>query len=289
METAFMLNQKDSRVFMEYDQLKKKLNVHPEMRLASFEQYIYLVLDRDDLYVEYVTLQNLTQHYSKAKELIAARNFHPWEGGEGKISAQYICCHVELAKQAIAHGKFEEAVKLLQACTVFPFNLGEGKLIIAQENNIYYFMGCAYAGLKNVQKAKKCFEKASQGLSEPAGMMFYNDQPPETIFYQGLALLKLEKPQDAHSRFHKLISYGEKHLNDSVRIDYFAVSLPDLMIFDDDLNQKNRTHCMYMMALGHMGLGETGTAEEELLEIVNRDANHFGAMSHLELLQQKLK
>lgn len=289
MKQAFELNTKDSRIFMEYDQLKKKRNVSPEERLKAFEQYPELVRDRDDLYVEYTALLNLTGKYAKAKELIAARNFHPWEGGEGKVTSQYITCRIELAKEAIQKGDYQNAVTLLQEATVYPNNLGEGKLIIAQENNIYYFMGCAYEKLNNEQKAKECFQKASNGLSEPAGMMYYNDQPPETIFYQGLAWLKLQDSKEADSRFHKLLTYGEKHFYDNVRIDYFAVSLPDLMIFDEDLNRKNQAHCLYMMALGHMGLGDTAAAEKELTEILEKDPNHFGAQNHLKFLHNLKK
>ena len=284
MKKAFELNPKDSRVFMEYDQLKKKQNISPAERLKAFKQYPELVKDRDDLYVEYVTLLNLTGNYAKAKEQIASRNFHPWEGGEGKITSQYINCHVELAKEAIRNENYQDAITLLHEATVYPHNLGEGKLIIAQENNIYYFMGCAYEKLNDEEKAKQCFLKASKGLSEPAGMMYYNDQPPETIFYQGLAWLKLRNRKEADSRFHKLLAYGEKHFYDNVRIDYFAVSLPDLMIFDEDLCKKNRIHCLYMMALGHIGLGNTAAAEKGLNEVLQKNPNHLGGIIHLNFL-----
>ena len=40
-------------------------------------------------------------------------------------------------------------------------------------------------------------------------------------------------------------------------MDYFAVSLPDFLVFDDDLNGRNRIHCQYMAALGYLGLGES--------------------------------
>lgn len=283
METAFALNRRDSRVFMELDQLYKKLSMEPAERLALFEKYLEIVKDRDDLYLEYVTLKNCICDYSAAMDLIAERNFHPWEGGEGKVPAQYIYCRTELAKQAIHSSDFCRAVTLLEEATVYPHNLGEGKLVGAQENNIYYWMGCAYLGLNEAEKAAACFEKASQGLTEPAGMMYYNDQPPETIFYQGLALLKLDRETEARSRFHKLIAYGEKHLYDEIKIDYFAVSLPDLQIFDEDLNRKNRVHCLYMMALGHIGLGETDTAKQQLLQALSLDRNHMGVKTHLEM------
>ena len=99
---------------------------------------------------------------------------------------------VEIGRKYLSQEKFEEAVKILeQAAGSYPFHLGEGKLAGAQENNIYYYLGCAYEGANQPDKAAACYERASVGISEPAGMMYYNDQPPEMIFYQGMALRKL--------------------------------------------------------------------------------------------------
>ena len=70
--------------------------------------------------------------------------------------------------------------------------------------------------------------------------MYYNDAKPDKIFYQGLALLKLRRMDEANGRFHKLTSYGEKHLFDKIKMDYFAVSLPDLLIWEDDLTIRKR-------------------------------------------------
>ena len=79
-----------------------------------------------------------------------------------------------------------------------------------------------------------------------------------------------------------MIRFGEQHLNDIIRIDYFAVSLPDLLVFDTDLNQRNKIHCLYIMALGYLGLGEkyTEKAKSFFDEILALDKNHQGAMIH---------
>jgi hypothetical protein len=154
------------------------------------------------------------------------RKFHPWEGGEGKVTGQYLHAHIELAKQAIASKNYIKALEHLHATEVYPHNLGEGKLFGAQENDIFYWKGCAYEGNGDTSKANECWTISSQGLSEPSAAMFYNDQQPDKIFYQGLALLKLNRNNEAHGRFNKLKDYGEKHIFDKVKIDYFAVSCP---------------------------------------------------------------
>lgn len=229
-------------------------------------------------------MYNQLGRFEEARQLIAARRFHPWEGGEGKITGQYAICHTELAKQAITAGNYREALDLLNATNVYPHNLGEGKLINAEENDIWYYKGLAYRGLQQEDEAVKWFKMAVTGSSEPQQAFFYNDQQPDKIFYQGLAWRALGQEDKARSCFNKLIAHGEKHLFDTCRIDYFAVSLPDLAIWEDDLNKRNRIHCEYVMGLGYMGLGEVQTAARWLNEVHRLDINHQGVQLHLNLL-----
>jgi tetratricopeptide (TPR) repeat protein len=285
LEKAFALNSEDSRIFLELDQLYKKTGIEPQFRMKLFKKYQNLVESRDDLYVEYVTLHNQLGDYEKAKELIADRKFHPWEGGEGKVSSQYVYCRVELAKGFIRKREFQKAIDELLQTDQYPFNLGEGKLYGAQENHIYYYLGCAYQELGLADKAREAFLKASVGLEEPTSAMFYNDQPADMIFYQGLALLKLNQPDKARSRFNKLVAYGEQHMFDKVTIDYFAVSLPDFLIFDEDLAKKNEIHCHYLLGLGYFGLEELEQSRLEFQRVLEIDPNHLGALTHLKMVE----
>ena len=215
-----------------------------------------LVEVRDDLVLEKATALNLTGAYADAVDVIDNRIFHPWEGGEGKVSGQYQFARVELAKQALAKGDNAEAIRLLEECLVFPHNLGEGKLEGAQDNDFHFLLGEAYAAAGNAEKAREHYEAATLGPVEPAPALYYNDAKPDKIFYQGMALLRLGRTDEARGRFHRLVNFGEKHIFDDTKMDYFAVSLPDLLIWEEDLNVLNRIHCNYMMALGHYGLGD---------------------------------
>ncbi|WP_321426056.1 DUF5107 domain-containing protein [uncultured Bacteroides sp.] len=279
LEKAFALDNTDARILMELDQLYKRINRSHAERLAFMEKYHSLVCQRDDLYLEQITLLNQLERYEEAKEMLDAHKFHPWEGGEGKVSAQYQIARVELAKQALKAGDNQEAITLLNECQEYPHHLGEGKLSGAQENDFHYYLGCAYEALGNQEKAVFYWELAKNGITEPAAAIFYNDQKPDKIFYQGLALLKLNRVAEANSRFNRLISYGEEHLSDEIKMDYFAVSLPDLLIWDDDLTLRNMIHCKYMMALGLFGLGNKEIASELLDEVSKMDPNHQGIMA----------
>jgi tetratricopeptide (TPR) repeat protein len=185
-----------------------------------------------------------------------------------------------LAKEAAQNHNFEEAIKLLRNATVYPENLGEGKLYGAQENDINYWLGCMYEKLSDVDLANKYWSLASVGLEEPTAAIFYNDQQPDKIFYQGLAHLKLGNIDAANLRFNNLINYGLNNLNKEVKIDFFAVSLPDLSIFEDDLNIRNNIHCHYLIGLGYLGLNDLEKAKKHFKTVLELDPVHLGSIIH---------
>ena len=287
LEKAFALDTTDARIFMELDQLYKRICRSHVERLDFLEKHFELVEQRDDVYLEYATLCNQIGNYNKAKELIDKRKFHPWEGGEGKVPTQYQLCRVELAKEYINKKDYTGAIELLCECLEYPYNLGEGKLYGAQENDFHYWLGCAYEGMGIVEEARKYWNFAKEGNTEPAAAIFYNDQKPDKIFYQGLALLKLGCKEEASSRFNNLINFGEKHLDEQIKLDYFAVSLPDLLIWEDDLTYRNKIHCHYMIGLGHLGLGEIEMAKSHLMMAFEMDINHQGVQIHTKLAVSK--
>lgn len=289
MERAFALDESDSRILMELDQLYKRLHHSHAERLALLQKHPGLIAQRDDLLLEEITLLNQTGKYEGAKQLLDGHIFHPWEGGEGKVPAQYQFARVELAKIAISEKRYEDAVKLLEECLEYPHHLGEGKLYGAQESDFYYLLGVAHNALGNADKARECWEQATLGPTEPAAALYYNDAKPDKIFYQGLALLSLGRTDEAHGRFHKLINYGQNHLFDEVRMDYFAVSLPDLLIWEDDLQVRNEIHCKYMMSLGYQGLGDAVKSINYLNEVSALDPNHQGIQAFRSLIDAKLQ
>lgn len=283
MEKAFALDTTDARVLMELDQLYKITGRSFEKRLQLLEAHLPLVLQRDDLYLERIVLYNNLRQYEKAKELLAARKFHPWEGGEGKVVGQYLLCYTELAKQALQQQQYQQAIQLLSALEQYPENLGEGKLYGAQENDLHYLLGCAYQGMGDAAAATEKFRQATIGISEPVQAIYYNDPQPDKIVYQALAWQQLNEPEKAQRIFERFIRFGEQHANDQVRIDYFAVSLPDMLVFDIDLNKRNTTHCLYLTALGHLGLGDYNKAQELLQQVIAMDGNHQAAATYLHM------
>ena len=187
--------------------------------------------------------------------------------------------HVDLLPDAFfADGQHRPA----DLGAVFVEPAGEGKLEGTRDNHLYYHLGLVLRALGREQEAENCFRTAATGTDEPAGAMYYNDQPADMILYQGLSFLELGKIREARARFYRLIDYGERHLTEKVKIGYFAVSLPEFRIFDEDLTARNKAHCYYLMALGHLGLGEKDKAVEFLNKALETDPSHMMAQIYLD-------
>ncbi|MDE6381109.1 MAG: DUF5107 domain-containing protein, partial [Muribaculaceae bacterium] len=89
MEKALDLDRSDGRVLMELDQLYRRLRYPHKFRLSLLEKYPALTAGRDDLMLERITLLNQLGRHEEAMSLLDSHSFHPWEGGEGKVPAQY--------------------------------------------------------------------------------------------------------------------------------------------------------------------------------------------------------
>lgn len=282
MEKACRLDSTYPRLWLEYDQLAAKLCVPVKQRLETMESHPEITAQRDDLYLRYITLLNGTGRYEDALAALNSRRFHPWEGGEGKVSAQYRFALIHQAEEKLAKNEPEKAFSLLESSLTYPENLGEGKLPNVPDNEACYYMGKACRMMGQEEESVKYFRLAASGSQEPSAVLYYNDQPSDYIYYQGLAYRELGEENAARKSFHQLIIYGEKHLFDKVSYDFFAVSLPEIEVFQDDLQLRNTQYCCYLRALGAAGLGEKENAVLLLEEIVGKQNDHFEAEALLQ-------
>ena len=162
------MDRRDARVLMELDQLHARLRMPVKERLAFLKENWDTAASRDDLYLQYCTLLILLGRHQEALDLIPAGHFHPWEGGEGKVSAQYMAAMTELAKEALREKEAEHAEKLLRQALVFPENLGEGRLEGEKDNNIWYLLGQAQSMQGRIPEAERSWRLAAAGDQEPA-------------------------------------------------------------------------------------------------------------------------
>ena len=278
MEKAFSLDNTNARVLMELDQLHKILGESYSSRLQFLESHRHLIEMRDDLYLETISIYNNLGQFEKARNMLINRKFHPWEGGEGKVIGQYLLCHIELARIEILNQNYQLAIKLLNDLGQYPENLGEGKLFGTEENERYYLLGCSYEALGLINDARECFMKATIGNSEPMQAIYYNDPQPDKIFFQALSWKKIGDNIKANEIFMRFQEFAKNKINEEVVVDYFAVSLPDMLVFDIDINMRNVIHCKYLMGLAYLGLGKFRSAKQYFGDVLNLDINHQGAI-----------
>ena len=255
---ACRLEPDNSRFLLEQEQLLRRLDRPVKERLALLEARPNLIPDRCPLMLAYVALLNQDGQYEKALDLLMHYTFHVWEGGEGKVADEYKKALFALTEKALAENRPQEAVALAERTLAYPVNLGEGKLDNVPDNRAYYTMGRAYRMMGDEAAAKECFAKAAAGSQVPEPVRYYNDQPSDYIYDQGLAYAALGDLEKAKKSFHQLIIFGERHLFDRVGYDFFAVSMPELEVYQDDIQKRSDDYCRRLMELGRRGLREIG-------------------------------
>ena len=269
---ALEVNSDDARVLYEWDQLKKRgCLVSPEERLRMLDERKDLVVRRDDLTVEYITLLNQCGQWSAALEHLGKRRFSPWEGGEGLVSAQYVYAHRALGREALATGRYDDALMHFEAARRYPWNLGEGKHLLTLERDLDYLSGVAARQLGDSQRASDFWNAATAPLQDV------------TIhsYFQALSLLELGDRRTGFAVFSSLTEFAAKQLELEPKIEYFATSLPNLLLFDDDLHKRNRVESMLLGALARHGLGDLQGAIRQLEQVAAMDPNHLIAAEML--------
>jgi tetratricopeptide (TPR) repeat protein len=274
-EKAFRADPSDARLLYELDQLCKRIGTPPERRLSRLEEHGDLVDRRDDLVVELVTLCNQTHKTAQALKILSSRRFHPWEGGEGLVSGQYVAAHLLMGRELLETGKPSEALAHFQAARVYPKNLGEGKHLLTLETHLDYFAGLALARLGRADEAQQSWKKASEAQTGFKDM----------TYYRALALRSLDRESEAVSALEELLDFSSRQLDAEVRIDYFATSLPNFLLFDDDLQKRNRTECLFLRGLAKLGLRRIEESAADFREALTLDANHMWAQAELERME----
>jgi tetratricopeptide (TPR) repeat protein len=274
-ETAFRANPSDARLLFELDQLRKHVGVSAAERLACLEERRDLVDQRNDLVVELITLYNQVGRCEEALATLISRRFHPWEGGEGLVSGQYVAAHLLLGRRLLEDGDAENALVHFREARQYPENLGEGKHLLTLETHLDYFSGVAVHDLQRSEEARKVWLRAAQT----------NCGNTDMTFYKALALRSLGYESEAVSEFGRLLDFATRQIRVVPKIDYFATSLPNFLLFDDDLEKRNRIESLYLMGLARLGLGRSEEASTDFRSVLALDGNHLGAQTELNRLE----
>jgi tetratricopeptide (TPR) repeat protein len=271
-DAALRAKPDDARILYERDQLWKRVGEHPERRLAELESYPELVRLRDDLCIELASLYNRTRQYGKAQRLLQERKFQPWEGGEGLVLNQHVRTHLALGRRALAAGNPSEARRLFEQALACPDNLGEARHLLANKSGIYYLLGLAHEALGETKSAREYWQGAAHQQGDFQQMRV--KEFSEMTYYQALALKHLGEVQEAEELFKAILGYSETLFQEAAKIDYFATSLPAMLLFEDDLQKRNTVTSIFLQAQAWLGLSDVCRAQRLLNQVLQLDRSH---------------
>lgn len=280
-DRACRANLADARLLFERDQLWKRLGEPPARRLHAFEKHPELVARRDDLSLELCTLLNQCRRPAEARLLLEGRRFQPWEGGEGGPLGQHVRTEMALGHAALARQDFTGALAHFQHAFTVPPNLGEARHLLANQSDLHYWTGVAGAALGEQSLARKHWQAAAnfKGDFQEMSVRAFS----ELTFYSALSLQKLGQKTRARKLLRSLLDYGRLLERTGAKIDYFATSLPTMLLFADDLTFRQQTSALFLQAQAWQGLGQPKKAHALLKQILRRDPNHVLALEWLQM------
>ncbi len=269
----------DARILYEYDQLLKRTGHALHERLAGLEANTPLVEKRDDLTVELAALYNSLDQPRRALDLLLSHEFQPWEGGEGLVLSQYVRGNVLLAHRSLQCGEPAAAIASLLAASNPPENLSEAKHLLMNLSMIDYWLGVAHHDAGNRGEAERHWTRAARQKGDFQQMQV--QAVSENTYWSALALRRLGREQDALDTFRAILDYSAHLQRQTPKIDYFATSLPAMLLFDEDLSQRQTITARFLEAQARLGLGDEADGLRLLEELLAMDNAHTGAIDLL--------
>jgi tetratricopeptide (TPR) repeat protein len=226
------------------------------------------------------TLYNQIGEPEQALSGLLSRNFQPWEGGEGLVLGQFVRASLLLARHAIAADKPTDAITLLEAALHPPPSLGEARHLLANKSDIEYALGIAHATAGNPAEAERWWRRASRhtGDFQQMSVLTVSDM----TYWRGVALEKLQQRTQAEQVFRSIAAYADELEVQEPKIDYFATSLPTMLLFHEDLHRRNHVLAAFLRAQAACGLDGAEAAIPMLRAVLMLDSNHAGASDLLE-------
>jgi tetratricopeptide (TPR) repeat protein len=242
------------------------------LRLHELEAYPKLVEQRDDLTVELCALYNQTGQPQEAQRRMGQRVFQPWEGGEGQALGQHVRTHLLLGRSALRQGQAAAAQKYFSAALASPRNLGEAKHLLANQSDIHFWLGEAAAALGDKAAARRHWHDSAgfRGDFQEMSVRAFS----EMTYYSARSLERLGRKAAAAKLLRELLAYAKRLAQTPAKIDYFATSLPTMLVFDDDLQRRQLITATFLQAQASLGLGRITEAKKLLNSVLRFDPNH---------------
>ncbi|MEO8222020.1 MAG: DUF5107 domain-containing protein, partial [Specibacter sp.] len=231
-ERARALAPEDAKLLFEYDQLTARLGASGASRLQRLEGHRALAETRDDLSVVYAGLLTHAGRAADARSWLLTRHFQPWEGGEGQALAAWDAANIALAEEALSVGDAVVALRWLDSAVDSPASLGEARHPLANPARLALLRGDALAALGRAEDAKAAWEHAARFRGDFTSMAVQSCS--EQSCYSVLALRNLGRTAEADELTAGIADYLEELACTPATIDFFATSLPTMLLFNED-------------------------------------------------------
>ena len=271
MENALKYRPEDPRLLLEYEQLLKNTNASIEERLAVYDKYPALLKERDDCYLDKLTLLSQQGKYEEAIQMAAVKRFHIYEGGEGKLTKQHAWMHVLYGNELAKAGDAEKAEQIYRNGINMPKSYGEAKTFFNQEAHIYYYLSKLYTG----DKRTEALEKAAE----------YKAAVSEISLFRALALKELDRADEAKAVLDEMLSTAQNLIDNKDMRTYYGVGSPSPMPFELDVEKQNLLTGNTLKAFALYGLGRYSEAELCIRRAEALDPNNFAVYAYRKIAE----
>jgi hypothetical protein len=142
-----------------------------------------------------------------------------------------------------------------------------------------YWLGVAYAENGEQQRACQHWEHAARYQGDFQQMQVQSVS--EMTYWSAMALRRLSREQEALDIFRTIYDYSLALEQQTPKIDYFATSLPAMLLFEEDLRARQSITARFLRSQAWLGFGEQQKALDLLHEVQGLDRSHTGAIDLL--------
>ena len=243
---------RDARLVFERDQLAQVRGIAPAGRLALLEEYQDVLDERDDLALVRVTLLLDVGRWSEAWEILCTRVFRPFEGGEGRVIAAFDRASCAIARDLIDTDP-SAAARLLRDGHHAPANLGEGRHPAFPVAERLVLQGDALQSMGDQEGARRAW-----GDARATSPLAVDDRPARAAdYWVGVAHLRLGEHEKAEKIWARLTARADALEQTKDAVDYFATSVPELLLFDTDTAGARAEEARTLRALASAGRAAT--------------------------------
>lgn len=222
----------EPQLVFERDQLANRAGRLPSDRLAHLQSDPDLIAQRDDLTTEYAHLLITCDRDTDAVDVLTSRRLQPWEGGEGEVLQAWERAQVSRGVRALASGRADDAAAHLRSALDSPASLGEARHPLASTARLRLLLGDA---LDRTGDSAGALHQWGEAATQRGDFVDMRDREHSVnTFWSVLALRRLGDRGQADRLTADLREFRDDVAGSEPTVDYFATSLPELLLFPPD-------------------------------------------------------